>query len=230
MPAQATASKSGWQSIRGIYQAQRKYADGFGLSFPLCRNGWSKPLCLQQAGGFRPAPGGYGHPRRPVPDAVLPPTSCRRREGRMPVAGRRRPESRKAEARWRRAGKFYQMPASSCHPQGSAFAIGRRRFDSFKAAALDPVVTGLYRRAILAGRDIIETQAGQVLENPPIDFFQVRGIELVSYRFKAQLDNTSECVLGFQRLPLFDGKRLAVLGLRHCYAPSKTRACRFHHG
>ena len=33
MPAQATTSKSGEQSIRGIYQAQRKYSGGFELSF-----------------------------------------------------------------------------------------------------------------------------------------------------------------------------------------------------
>ena len=55
---------------------------GIKLSFPLARE------CIinhpvrwpggRQAGGFRPPPGGYGHPRRSVPDAALPPTSCRR--------------------------------------------------------------------------------------------------------------------------------------------------------
>ena len=55
----------------------------FVLSFPLCGNELLNHWILACAGmtvsfGFGLAPGGYGHPRRPVPDAALPPTSCRR--------------------------------------------------------------------------------------------------------------------------------------------------------
>ena len=78
------------------------------LSFPLCGNGLSKPPCLLQAGGFRPAPacsrqagmtvGGAGgqelgrHGTGAVGIATIP--------FPPPSSVRRRPESRRAEARW----------------------------------------------------------------------------------------------------------------------------------